>query len=205
MKRKLISIIIVGIILISIMSIATEISKAEEEYKYQWSSIENDNETLYYEIIPKNESDEWSLDLTYYEENRTVSIDISNINNLTLYFNEFDFDITSSDSILEKWNMVVIFRLTSDVETVGYEFHDIGRFDTLEMDGETFYDYEYEGMVDGTLFIELEHSTVEFRLNYENWFDSFVYWIIAVMWALMTLDVLVLGLKSACNDLEEGL
>ena len=35
-------------------------------------------------------------------------------------------------------------------------------------------------------------------------FGSFVYWIIAVMWALMTLDLIILGFKGIINELERG-
>lgn len=141
----------------------------------------NDSGSLY-QIDRVDDSESGSLNISVWIENKTVNINMNNIENITLFFNESSIDFSQ---IVTAFGVNIDFDLSSDNSKINFSFVDVPQPDEVLLDGSSWDAYSWsDSYLSGTLSMSSHTVTLGYHTNMGIY-------LVAV--ALMVLVLLIFG------------
>ncbi len=117
--------------------------------------------------VKYNVSYQGHIAMQAWATNKTVTVNLDNIENLTLYINETDIDLSSYASLLKTYGGDIHLKLNADTDKVNFTIHDIPEWDTILLDGSVWNSSNYT-YTDGVLTFNLSMSTHDITLSYSG-------------------------------------
>jgi len=150
----------------------------------------NDSDSLY-QIDRVNDSKAGSLNISVWIENRTVNINMNNIENITLFFNESSIDFSE---IVTAFGVKLDFDLSSDNSKINFSFVDVPQPDEVLLDGSSWDAYSWsDSYFSGTLSMSSHTVTLDYHTNMGIY-------LVAV--ALMVLVLLIFGVMFSMGNIS---
>lgn len=175
MHKKSKQVITVAVVLLLSVAVLTVIYPSatavddSPDYESSWElPSDGSNDTSeYYSITRSDGSSEGNIHVRAWKDNKTVRVDLTNIDTIKLYFNATDINIEDYKKFLDIAGGELTIILSSDVSTVDFTFVGIPEFMTAEIDGEEWTDYDYYSSNE-TMEFSLDMSTRTISLFYEG-------------------------------------
>lgn len=122
----------------------------------------NDSASLY-DIDRVNTSEAGELNISVWIENKTVNIDMSNIENITVFFNESSVDFSD---IVIAFGVKIDFKLSSDNSKVNFSFVDVPEPDEVLLDGSSWEAFSWsDSYFSGSLSMSSHTLTLDYKTN----------------------------------------